>query len=182
MIPRVASEPICIASVLPSAESRGSVYQRAARMRPRKQAEVEGSSSCDLFRPLRDPVVVSLGVAEIQQILQGQGSSTPKTTFFGVSPPTRATGVANPLVQSQEWRSNARKASHSNLEILKDIDSHGVPFLRNTSFGDCRVLLETPESGSGLLSGASSVECEADDVFGFQEQDRDSPASCQSHF
>jgi hypothetical protein len=93
------------------------------------------------------------GAAEIQSIMQrGKVRESPPTTFLGISPPRRSAGAANPLVQDWNWRSNAYKCSHSNLQALREIDARGVSFLRMS--GDSALLIESPEQG-GLVVGAS---------------------------
>ena len=84
---------------------------------------------------------------------------SPPTTFLGVSPPVRSAGAANPLVQDWNWRSNAYKSSHSNLQALREIDARGVSFLRMS--GDSALLIESPEA-TGVL-GAS--DCSATTYF-----------------
>lgn len=98
-----------------------------------------------------------LGVEEIRNIMQfGALLGSPPTTFLGVSPPTRSMGAANPLVQDAVWKCNARTASRSNLQALREMDAAGVSFLRSGSCGDYRLLIGSPEFD--LLSEASDAE------------------------
>ncbi|KAK9902196.1 hypothetical protein WJX75_007405 [Coccomyxa subellipsoidea] len=107
----------------------------------------------------KTPDVEDPGAAEIRRIMQygGNCGSPANNSWLGVSPPTRTTGAANPLVQDFNWRSNAYRCSHSNLQALREIDARGVSFLRCSSQGgDSRLLVESPEYG--LLSADDSQD------------------------
>ncbi|CAL5228432.1 g11566 [Coccomyxa viridis] len=101
------------------------------------------------------------GASEIRKIMQrgtNHGSPAP-ASWLGMSPPTRTTGAANPLVQDFNWRSNAYRCSHSNLQALREIDARGVSFLQCSSQGgDSRLLVESPDYG--LLSAEDSTDAE----------------------
>ncbi|GAX76468.1 hypothetical protein CEUSTIGMA_g3913.t1 [Chlamydomonas eustigma] len=68
---------------------------------------------------------------ELQAILQNP-SGTPKTTFFGVSPPMRSGmgGAANPISHDNSWARNAYSASRNNLQVLRELECSGASFLQ----------------------------------------------------
>jgi hypothetical protein len=131
-----------------------------------------------------------LGGAEIRAIMEfGALLGSQPTTFAG-SPPPRTAGAMNPLVQDFNWKSNAYRASHSNLQALREIDrslsdAYGVSFLRSASHGDCRLLIGSPDFG--FLSDASDQEeynvyprhntCSV-----ASGRDKLSPMSCQTRY
>ena len=92
--------------------------------------------------------------------------------FYGMSPPTRTNGAANPLGLDSGWRNTAYKATHSNLQALREMS---VPScLRNNANGDVLCIPESPDCGF------LSAEFEVFD--GDEEDDRASPASCMTHY
>lgn len=107
------------------------------------------------------------------QLAQGNPQKAHTTGgFYGMSPPTRTTGAANPLGLDSAWRNTAYKATHSNLQALKEMN---VPScLRNSANGDILCIPESPDCGF------LSAEFE---VFDREEEDnRASPASCMTHY
>ena len=108
-------------------------------------------------------------------MLQGgnqPGQPANSTCFYGMSPPTRATGAANPLGLDSAWRSTAYKATHSNLQALQEMSAPS--FLRNNSNGDILCIPESPDCGF------LSPEFE---VFDIEEDDRRaSPESCNTSY
>ncbi|KAK9808313.1 hypothetical protein WJX73_000085 [Symbiochloris irregularis] len=69
---------------------------------------------------------IEQGADEIRSILQQSKLSSTPRTFLGMSPPTRAAGAMNPLVQDWTWKSNVMQCSHSNLQALREMDARGV--------------------------------------------------------
>ncbi|KAL3151811.1 hypothetical protein ABBQ38_012779 [Trebouxia sp. C0009 RCD-2024] len=118
---------------------------------------------------------IELGMAEIQRIMQGENHSQSQAKalqcFCGVSPPTRATGAANPLGLDTAWRHTAYKAcTHSNLQALREMSESA---LHRNVYGD---VLSIPDSPNlGFLSA---------DFDGFENLDdrRTSPASDQTNY
>ena len=92
--------------------------------------------------------------------------------FYGMSPPTRTTGAANPLGLDSTWRSTAYRATHSNLQALREISAPS--YLRNSVSGDILCIPESPDCGF------LSAELEVFD--GEEEDHRASSASCVTHF
>lgn len=122
--------------------------------------------------PEQSSLELGLGLEnEIRRILQhGVAAESPQTTFLGVSPPTRSMGAANPLVQDALWRQDPYRASHCNLQALREMDARcGGAFLRSGgACGDYRLLVGSPDVASlGGLSAASEADGDADvSVFG----------------
>ncbi|CAL8466055.1 g5591 [Coccomyxa elongata] len=149
-IPKAASEPVFVTSQQKLSSRAAPVDACRSEHRP-----PVGSSDRSYARKMTD--AEDPGAAEIRRIMQygGNFESPARSSWLGVSPPTRTTGAANPLVQDFNWRSNAYRCSHSNLQALREIDARGVSFLRCSSQGgDSRLLVESPEYG--LLSAEDS--------------------------
>lgn len=125
--------------------------------------------------------------AEIKRILQGMmsdaiPSDSPRKTFLGVSPPTRSMGVANPLVQDALWKRDPY-STHCNLQALREIDAHGISFLRADNRGDWRLLIGSPESSAILADTAADESSEEELRAGTtQARERTSPSSCSTAF
>lgn len=132
--------------------------------------------------------------AEIKRILQGMMSSSdlapsdsPRKTFLGVSPPTRSMGVANPLVQDALWQRDPYRATHCNLQALREIDAHGISFLRADNRGDWRLLIGSPESAF-LAEAAAEESSEGEQLqaaatpssVARRARERTSPSSCST--
>lgn len=89
-----------------------------------------------------------------------------------MSPPTRTSGAANPLGLDSTWRNTAYRATHSNLQALREMSAPSC--LRNSTGGDILCIPESPDCG--FL--AAEIE-----VFDEEEEDnRASPASCITHY
>ncbi|EIE18558.1 transcription factor NF-E2 [Coccomyxa subellipsoidea C-169] len=151
-LPRAASEPVFVTSQQ-KLSSRAAPVE-ACRSENRTTAAVSERQLARKMPDAEDP-----GAAEIRRIMQygGNCGSPANNSWLGISPPTRTTGAANPLVQDFNWRSNAYRCSHSNLQALREIDARGVSFLRCSSQGgDSRLLVESPDYG--LLSADDSQD------------------------
>lgn len=116
---------------------------------------------------------IELGMAEIQRIMQGDNNgkhSHVKSVkcFCGVSPPTRATGAANPLGMDTAWRNTAYKAcTYSNLQALREMSESA--FMHSNVCGDALSIPDSPELG--FLSA---------EFDGFEEMDESRKASPES--
>lgn len=74
--------------------------------------------------------------------------NSPKTTIFGMSPPTRGGpcgGAYNPLTLDRNWHRQARFAVQHNLQALRERDLQGGSCLRTSSVGDPRLLTTSPD-------------------------------------
>ena len=61
----------------------------------------------------------------------------------------RSAGAANPLVQDVLWKADPYKASHCNLQALREMDARaGASFLCTGSRGDYRLLIGSPDYDS----------------------------------
>jgi hypothetical protein len=69
-------------------------------------------------------------------------------------------GAANPLSHDHHWTKTAFSGSHSNLQALRELDSHGEPFLRARSAG-ASLVLGSPEA-LATLSELAAVDWSAD--------------------
>ncbi|KAK9822834.1 hypothetical protein WJX81_008481 [Elliptochloris bilobata] len=124
--------------------------------------------------------------AEIQAILQAGASRSPSmTSWLGVSPPTRV-GAANALVQDNNWRSNAHRCSHSNLQALREIDARLL--FSSPEFGLLGTSAESGGTGTafaapGSRSAGTASSCQATSGRYAAGQFRAStPLSCQMGF
>lgn len=110
--------------------------------------------------------------ASLQGENNNQGYVKNVKCFCGVSPPTRASGAANPLGLDTAWRNTAYKAcTHSNLQALREMSESA--FLHSNLYGDILSIPDSPELG--FLSA---------EFDGFEEMDerRTSPRSDQTHY
>lgn len=175
-----ASKPIAIPR---STESRGgwrnaSPQADEPRGKPVLQAtHRQQDAVAGLHRPAaRMAEDIELGMAEIQRIMQGDNHSQQSQVkalqcFCGVSPPTRATGAANPLGLDTAWRHTAYKAcTHSNLQALREMSESA---LHRNVCGDVLCIPDSPNLG--FLSA---------EFDGFENLDerRTSPASDQTNY
>ncbi|KAL3159095.1 hypothetical protein ABBQ32_011093 [Trebouxia sp. C0010 RCD-2024] len=174
-----ASKPIAIPRSMESRAWRtSSAEAEEARVKPEVQVTHRQQ---DAVARTRRPASrlsedIELGMAEIQRIMQGENHSQQSQVkalqcFYGVSPPTRATGAANPLGLDTAWRHTAYKAcTHSNLQALREMSESA---LHRNVYGD---VLSIPDSPNlGFLS---------EDFDGFENLDegRTSPASDQTNY
>lgn len=107
-------------------------------------------------------------------MLQGsnQTGQPANNCFYGMSPPTRTTGAANPMGMDSAWRSTAYKATHSNLQALREMSAPS--FVRNNMSAAILCIPESPDCGF------LSAEFE---VFDSEEEERRaSPESCQTSY
>ncbi|KAK9804275.1 hypothetical protein WJX72_004335 [[Myrmecia] bisecta] len=178
--PRIASKPIALPGAAPCQED-----QHPKLVDSDEGTAASGAAVKSVVRRSGGLAELLDQGAEIRRIMQcgSQAGSPPSASWLGVSPPTRATGAANPLVSDFNWKKQVKMSSHNNLQALREMDAHGVSFLRSTSFGDCRLLLESPEYG--LLAGSLSDTDEtcsvaANGLRGLAG--RNSPICCQRGF
>ncbi|GMH32173.1 hypothetical protein BSKO_00007 [Bryopsis sp. KO-2023] len=112
----------------------------------RPQADIiSGEGSYGSHWPLED-----VGLFELRSLLlkDCEVANSPKTTIFGMSPPTRGGpcgGAYNPLTLDRNWHRQARFAVQHNLQALRERDLQGGSCLRTSSVGDPRLLTTSPD-------------------------------------